>query len=369
MKTDISLTLNKLIAYAREYLMLDALDEVYTLNRLATLCGVKAVELQETETDETLDALLSELKTAITDVDIDAIKDALMPAPHMVDFYFRDELERKPEKAFEFLYELYDCGGIISDGTCGGVDGYVHYALGNRLARPVMLDVGTPVPYTPIARGNRIASLACDDVLSADIAARLAAYASNYGGTIAKSGDGDFLVCADSAIAHASAKTNIKDGTVKVDILDYPATAVKFSGIAKNAVAREAGALIKSATDAQIPFVAAAAPDGGSAAIYVIFAKELAPDDVISASGALGCCGVVATPDFTPLMSVLEKGTALSTDLFAFKPLYAEIGGVKLGAKAAATLDAAIAKRIKAAIVAANSATEDQVTALLSDKA
>ena len=32
--------INKLIAYARDNLMLDALDEVYTAGRLSSLCGV-----------------------------------------------------------------------------------------------------------------------------------------------------------------------------------------------------------------------------------------------------------------------------------------------------------------------------------------
>lgn len=57
-------------------------------------------------------------------------------------------------------------------------------------------------------------------------------------------------------------------------------------------------------------------------------------------------------------MSVLEKGTALSSDLYAFKPLYAEIGGVKHGAKAAAALGAELVKQFKTALAAAASADE-----------
>ncbi|MDE7463681.1 MAG: hypothetical protein K2M48_01510, partial [Clostridiales bacterium] len=178
MKSNIALTLNKLIAYARDNLMLDALDEVYTLNRLASLCGAaEAVKPEETETDETLDALIAELKAAAPTVDVEAVKDAIMPAPHTVDFYFRDELGRKPQKAFDFLFDLYESCGSVSSGATGGVDGYIHYTVGEgKLARPVMLDVGTPVPYTPIASGNRVAALGGEDLFTADITARLVAY-------------------------------------------------------------------------------------------------------------------------------------------------------------------------------------------------
>lgn len=368
MKSNIALTLNKLIAYARDNLLLDALDEVYTLNRLASLCGAAAVRLDETETDQTLDALVEELKAAAPDVDVEAVKDAIMPAPHTVDFYFRDELGRKPQKAFDFLFELYESCGSTSSGEAGGVDGFIHYNSGEgKLARPVMLDVGTPVPYTPIASGNRVAALGCEDLFSADITARLVAYSSAYGGTAAKriNAEGEYLVCADSAIAHAAVKKTVKDGAVKVDLLDYPATALRFSGVGKNAVMREAGALIKNASDKNVPCVAASAVANGSPCVFVIFANDIAKTDILVSADALACCGVVATPDLAPLLSVLEKGTALSSDLFAFKPLYAEIGGTKLGAKAKATLDGAIAKHIKAAITAANAATEADATALL----
>ena len=39
MKSDINIILGKLIAYARDNLMLDALDETYTLNRIGALAG------------------------------------------------------------------------------------------------------------------------------------------------------------------------------------------------------------------------------------------------------------------------------------------------------------------------------------------
>lgn len=370
MKTDIALTLNKLIAYARDNLMLDALDEVYTLNRLASLCGAKAVKPGDVETEQSLDELLAELKAAASDVDIEAVKDAIMPAPHMVDFYFRDEFARNPEKALDFLYDLYVCGGIITDGgTHGEADGYAHYAAGNRLARPVMLDAGTSVPYTPESSAFRIAALSCDDVLAMDTATRLYAYASSYDGTIARRGnEGDYLVCDVSAIARAAVKKNVKDGAVSVDLLDYPAPALMVSGVAKNAVVREASAIMNNAASANLPYVAAASKRDGKPVVYVVLANALATDDIIVASDALGCCGVVPTPEFAPLLSVLEKGTALSSDLFAFKPLYSQIGGVKLGAKAAATLDGAVAKRIRSSIAAASSATEEQAIAL-SEKA
>lgn len=372
MKTNIALTLNKLIAYARDYLLLDALDEVYTLNRLASLCGVAAVKLEETETDSTLDALLTELKAAVPAVDAEAVKDALLPAPHVVDFYFRDELSRKPQKAFEFLFDLYESVGSVAAGEASGENGYIHYVgAKNALARPVMLDVGTAVPYTPIASGNLVAALGGDDALfSSDVAARLVTYATTYGGTIAKrAGDDYYLVCRDSAIAHAATKKTVRDGAVKIDLLDYPATALKVSGIAKNAVARTAASIIKAATDNNIAHVAAGACVNNTPALYVIFAGDIEKTDVITSADALSVCGVVATPDFAPLLAVLEKGTALSSDLFAFKPLYAEIGGVKLGAKAKATLDAEIAKRIKAAIEKAVSATEEQAISLIEEQA
>ncbi len=370
MKTDIALTLNKLIAYARDNLMLDALDEVYTLNRLAALCGANAVKPQDTETDKSLDELLEELKSTAENVDVEAVKDALLPAPHMVDFYFRDELARNPEKAFEFLFDLYVSGGVISGGSGGSADGYSHYALGNRLARPVMLDVGAPVPYTPMACALRVASLSCDDVLAADTAARLYAFAQSYDGTAARRvNDGEYLTCADSAISRAAIVKNIRDGAVKVDLLDYPATAIMISGIAKNAVVREAGTVIKNAADAQLACVAAAAKRDGRPAIFVVFAKDLETDDVITATNALGCCGVVATPDFAPLISVHQTGTAPTPDLFEYTRLYSQIGGVKLGAKASATLDDAVAKHVKTALAAASSATEEQAASLLPNKA
>ncbi|MCH5162073.1 MAG: hypothetical protein J1G38_01110 [Clostridiales bacterium] len=368
MKTNIESTLNKLIAYARDNLLLDALDEVYTLNRLAALCGVAAVKLEETETDETLDALLTELKATKTDIDVEAVKDLLMPAPHTVDFYFRDELGRKPQKAFDFLFDLYECCGSVAGGNVGGENGYIHYCRGkNALARPVMLDVGMPVPYTPIASGNRVAALTCDDIFSADVIARLYAYAASYGGTIAKrvNSDGDYLACSDSAVAHAKTQKNVKDGAVKIDLLDYPVPALKFSGIGKNAVMREAAELIKAAAEADIACVAACACESGSPCLFVIFAGEVASDGVITSSDALTCCGVAATPDYAPLLPVLEKGTALSSDLYDFKQMYSEIGGTKLGAKAQAALDGAIAKHIKAALTAAASASETQATSLL----
>ena len=64
------------------------------------------------------------------------------------------------------------------------------------------------------------------------------------------------------------------------------------------------------------------------------------------------------TAELEPLLNVLEKGTALSSDLYAFKPLYAEIGGVKHGNKAADALGAELAKQFKAHLAAAASVDE-----------
>ncbi len=369
MKSDIKTTLNKLIAYARDNLMLDALDEVYTLNRLAAICGVPPVEPTDADADgATIDSLIEELKAAAPDADVEAVKDALMPAPHTVDYYFADELSRNPNKAFDFLFGLYKDGGLISGAESSGADGYIRYsAKDGACKRPVTLDVGEPIHYTPLAVGNRIAALEYKDILSADMTARLVAYATAYGGTIAKrlGDDSDYLVCADSAIEHATVKKTVSDDAVKVAVLDYPVTALAFSGVGRNAVMRQATRVYKHAIDAHLPCVAACTVVKDTPVLFAVFADNIAKTDIINSSDALSACGVVATPDMSGLLSVLEKGTALSTDLFAFKSLYSEIGGVKLGAKAASALDGAVAKLIKQAIAAVRSASEPEAEALL----
>lgn len=363
MKTDITTTLNKLIAYARDNLMLDALDETYTLNKLAALCGVPVPAPSDMDVDNvTLDKLLDELKLFVPSVDVQAVLDALMPAQHMVDYWFADQLQKNANKAFDFLYELMERGGCAS-GDASGKDGYIHYTAANTCApRAVYLDVNGQVKYTPRA-ACRIAAVACDDILTADVAARMSAFATAYGAICKKLGDdGEYLCCADIAPAHAKVKKTISDGPAKVALLDYPVPALSVSGIAKNAVQREAARLAKRASDAGLEAVmACASTSSGEPVFYLVFAGKIKTDDIIVKSDALSACGVCETADLTPLRSVLEKGTALSADLFAFKPLYAAIGGVKHGAKAQSVLDGEVAKYIATALAAATSATDQQV--------
>ncbi len=362
--------IDKLISYARENLMLDALDETYARNRLCALLKVKpgAADADAPEY-ENVEELAKELNAAYPDVALDAVMDVLMPAPHMIDYWFADEMGRSPQKAFDFLYELYGLAACVSPSAACNKDGYVHYEKhADACQRPIMLDANGASPYTPRVSGNRIATLACDDVFSADIAAKLGAFVSAYGGAIAKKigSSGDYACCSDIAPAHASIKKQLKDGAVKVGLLDYPVPALAFSGIAKNAVEREVAGVIKRAADAGLACTAACARDkSGSHVFYVIFAGDIAADEVSSPEPVLGACGVFETVELASLISVLEKGTALSTDLFMFKKIYSAIGGVKHGAKAAAVLTDALVAEYKTALAAAASATEDKAVELL----
>lgn len=361
--------IDRLISYARENLMLDALDETYTRNRLCALLGVKPAAA-DADAPEFKDAaeLAAELNAAFPDVSVDAVTDVLLPAPHMIDYWFADEMGRSPVKAFDFLYELYEKAACVNPSEASGKDGFFHYEKHSAFGRPVMLDANGAAPYTPRVSGNRIASLACEEVFSADIVAKLGAFVSAYGGAIAKKvgTNGDYACCKDFAPAHAAVKKQIKDGAVKAGLLDYPVPALVISGIAKNAVEREVAGVIKRAADAGVSCTVACARDkSGSHSFYVVFAGNIAADEVCSPEPVLGACGVFETAELAPLLSVLEKGTALSTDLSAFKKIYSGIGGVKHGAKAADVLTDALVKSYKAALAAAASATEEQATALL----
>jgi len=347
--------------------MLDELDETYALNRLAELCKVKPFALDsDVTTDETFDALIKELKSE-TEVNAAAVADILMPAAHTVDFYFGDELGRNKDKAFDFLYDLYEHGGCVNPSAAHGCDGYCYYAYRDGIPqKPVTLDVEAPLCFTPLVSGNRIASVDSGDIIVIDTLRRMCAYVSAYGGTAAaKPGDGKFLCCADSAVAHAKAAKTVSDGAVKVSLLDYPVPALAITGVAKNAVCREAARIIAAANS--VPVTAAAAKVNGETAIFAIFASDPS-DDIVKAADALTACGVFAAADYAPLLPVLEKGVALSTDLFEFKPIYSSIGGVKHGAKAAAALDAEVVKRFKAALGAAASATAEQAAAFAAQK-
>lgn len=367
MKNDINTVLNKFIAYARDNLMLDALDETYTLNRLAALCGTTAAQA-DTECTESLDALFAQLAAFAPDVDKSDVIDIILPLPHTVNGYFRDELDRKPKKAFDFLFDLYALGGTVSQETGGDVDGYVRYTAKALPDSPaVSLPVGdAELDYAPRVVKNHIAKIyGDDDILADDITARLVAFATTYGGVIAKRASTSDYLCGDVfALDAAKIKEQLSDGSVKLALIDYPVPALKVFGIAKNSVAREAARIMKAAADAGLDYTAACSAKDG-VALYIVFAKPLPETDGIAAFDALAACGVFATTDFSPLMSVLEKGTALPNDLAEYKSVYAAIGGVKHGAKASAVLDAHLASLFKTALKASASADEQTVKSLL----
>ncbi len=370
MKPDINNILNKLLSYAFDNLLLDTLDETYALNRLATACGIKApvrdenVEYGDAEFGE----LLNELKAAVPTVDIATIESILFPMPRTIGMYFNDALDRNAKKAFDFLFDLYAHGNdIVSTSAAVGKDGFSAYSAGNvaELAAVTLPDCGGAA-YVPRVVGNRIATLDIpDDIMTDDVLAREHAFVTAYGGVIAtRVGDGKYYTAESFALASAAIKTDLTTGSVKTAILNYPVPALAFNGIAKNAVAREAARVIKAATDADLkPILAAAAKDGVT--YYVVFANDVAPDGLLVGSNVLTACGVFETIDCSPLMSVLEKGTALSTDLAAFKPIYDVIGGVKHGAKAADALGGYLVDKFKPALAAAASATDDTVAALV----
>lgn len=370
MKSDINIILGKLIAYARDNLMLDALDETYTLNRIGALAG--ATDLGGVKDcdygDATLGALLNELEAAAPALDRAAVTDALFPLPHTVNYYFSDTLGRSPKKAFDFLFDLYAFGGFAADGEAYSADGFTRYADGKaENGRAVVIDANGELHYVPLNRGNNIAVIDCDDFMSDDIARRMAAYVTNYGGAIATriGGDGKYYACDIIAPAAAKAKTKLADGAVKISLLDYPVPAISVGGLAKNTVAAAAAKIIKAATDEKLACVAACAAKDEGAEFYVIFANPVGASEYISAGDALAACGVFGTVDFSEFTQILEKGTALPADLSAFKPLYNEIGGVKLGAKASDKLTEALAAVFKKSLAAAASADEAKATALV----
>lgn len=357
-QTKVNATINKLIAYAADELMLDQFDITYTINRLATLCGVTPAPAEADYGDGDLDSLINEL-TALVPVDRAAIIDIIMPLPHTVNYYFTDELGRNRDKAFEFLFGLY-----ASNGSASGKD-FVRYSVnGEGVGRSVFLTVGSDeLKYTPKLLGNRIAELECPDFMSDDIAAREAAFSEQYGGVIAKriGDDGGYMCAETAAVTSAAIKNKISDGVVKISELDYPAAAISVSG-PKNSAVREAARIIKAATDENIPCVCACA-SGEWTTFYLIFANDVAASEYIKASDALFFSGVYETVDFSPLVPVLKKGTALSTDLFAFKSLYSKIGGVKHGEKAESALDDVISEEFKK-LLAASSVEKDKVAAI-----
>ena len=361
-------TINKLLAYAFDNLLLDALDETYTLNRLASVCGVAEPKLDPDADygDMNLSELLAELKAANPAVDTNAVENVLFPMPRTVGYYFESKLARDKAKAIDFLFDLYAHGNnCLSLSKAIGKDGYLCYSTNaDNIIHAATLPVGDNLVYTPRVKGNHIAMLEKTDILSDDILSRMASYVSEYGGAIATRPSDDCYLCCDAiALTSAKTKTAVSDGTVKVNLLDYPVPALSFSGIAKNAVLREAARVMKAASDAGLNFVTAAtAKDGVN--IYLVFANDTETNEYLLQANALTACGVFRTADCTPLLSVLEKGTALSTDLIGFKRIYDAIGGVKLGAKAEAALGGLLVDMFVPALEKAKSADLEQAVAL-----
>lgn len=361
-------TINKLMTYAFDNLLLDALDETYMLNRLASVCGVTEPKLEPDADygDMSLAELLAELKAAAPTVDVDAVANLLFPMPRTVNYYFESKLARDKAKAVDFLFGLYAHGNnCLSSSKAIGKDGYLCYSTNaDNIIHAATLPVGDDLVYTPRVKGNHIAMLEKTDILSDDILSRMSAYVSQYGGAIAARPADDAYLCCDAvALTSAKPKSVVSDGTVKVHLLDYPVPVLSFGGIAKNAVLRETARVMKAASDAGLNYVAAAAAKDG-VTYYLVFANDTATDEFLLQANALTACGVFRTANCSPLLSVLEKGTALSTDLLPFKRIYDAIGGVKLGAKAEASLGGALVDMFVPVLAAAKSASVEQVTAL-----
>lgn len=369
MKTNINVTINKLISYAKDELLLDVLDETYTRNRIAQLCGTTPDAGDADYGDSDLKSLLGELKAAAPTVDIKAVLDVLLPLPHTVNYYFNDQLDRNPQKAFDFLFDLYSLCGCVSSSAEFTHNGFVFSAAETTDARPIMLAVGSDeLKYTPLAVADRVAALECLDVFSEDLALREAAFVETYGGVIAKrvGCDCDYRCCKSAAMTNAKVKKSIDGGVAKIALLDYPVPAISVTG-PKNSAVREAARIIKHARDEGLACVLAASASD-FVTFYVIFAEKIEETDIIKQGGALQSCGVFTSMDFSPLLPVLEKGTALSTDLFEFKSIYSDVGGVKLGAKAKDKLAEAVVKKYTAALTAAASCDETKACELASEK-
>ena len=373
MKADISNIVSKLMAYARDNLMLDALDETYTVNRLAAITGASAIKLDcDAEYgDATLQSLLGELAAAAPATDKRAVVDLLMPVPHTAQMYFSDTYDRNPKKAFDFIFELFAMGGCASDGEAGEYEGYVRYTANTPVGtRSIVLDADGDVKYTPVTAANRIATVASDDILSFDTIRRQAALSERYGFTAVKRiGANEPIYCCDkTALELAAAKEQLAGGAVKTALLDYPVPVIAFSGIAKNTVISSAVKTVHAAETAGVACVTATAVKDGSLTVYAVFAKDIATDNVLISSNALTACGVFQSADLSELLSILEKGTALPTDQMAYKAIYDDIGGVKLGAKAKAKLDEHVCSAFEKALAAAASTDGSGAKALTEEK-
>lgn len=367
MKPDTNSIINKLVAYAMDNLLLDTLDQTYAVNRLASIAGLAApsVDCDAEYGDATYTALLDELAAAVPNIDRDAVKEVLFPMPRTVNYYLENKLARGADKAFAFLFDLYEHGDAVSQSPALGENGFICYYADKPSASYAALDVGgQQLGYTPIAVGNYIATLKNPDLLTDDTVRRLSDFAAEYDMTAAvRAGSGDdYMCCKLTALDNAKTKKQLKDGPVKVSVLDYPVPALAFGGIAKNAVLREVCKTVKSAADAGFPCVVAASGKG----MYVVFAKEIATNEYLLGSDVLAACGIFRTKNCTPLLSVLEKGTALSTDLAEFRAVYDKIGGIKHGKNAPSVLGGALVQMCLPLLSAAASATTEQVESLIS---
>ena len=176
MKSDINLTLNKLISYALDNLLLDALDETYTLNRLASACGFSSPVRDEDADygDATLETLLAELAAAAPKVDATVIADILFPMPRTVNYYFSAKLARDVKKGVDFLFDLYAHGyKNLSQSPALTKNGYAcYYGDAEIPMRAATLNVGEELVYTPRVLGNHIAALENRDIMSNDVATK-----------------------------------------------------------------------------------------------------------------------------------------------------------------------------------------------------
>ncbi|MCH5166146.1 MAG: hypothetical protein J1G01_07075 [Clostridiales bacterium] len=375
MKSDINLTLNKLVSYALDNLLLDALDDTYTFNRLATVCGV-AAPVRDIDADygnQTLEDLIGELTAVAPSVDKTAVVDILFPMPRTVNYYFANKLSRDTNKALDFLFDLYAHGyNNVSKSAAIGKNGYLGYACGDITPmHAATLFVGEELVYTPRVIGNHIATLEKPDILTEDILSRESTFALKYGGAIATrigSDAAEYYCCDQIALTSCAVKKELSTGAVKTSLLDYPVPALAFNGIAKNTVIREVMRIIKAANESDLSCVVAAAPKDG-VTFYLVFADPVKASEFVLGGDALAACGVFETVDCAPLLPVLEKGTALSTDIAAFRPIYDVIGGVKHGAKATQVLGGALTDLFIPLLKAAASAAENQVTALAETRA
>lgn len=366
MNRNINSVINNLVAYAMDKLLLDALDQTYAVNRLSSLCGITSpvVDPDADCGEASLDALLAELKALVPNVDVSAAAELLFPMPRTVNYYLDGKLARGTDKALDFLFTLYSNGyRCLSQSPAIGTDGFVgYYKDGITPIGAAALSVGDrQLVYTPLVLGNRIAALENPDLLIDDIVSRIVAFASEYKLSIAaRIGDNaEYSTAANIALSKAAVKKQLSDGTVKIALLSYPVPALKLSGIAKNAVQREAVRILKAAASENLATVVAADGVGGPN-VYIVFAKSIGSNEFIFGDDALAACGVYQTKNCSNLLSVLEKGTALSTDLAEFRPIYDKIGGVKHGKDALKALGGALVELFLPLLEDAASATDEQ---------